>query len=171
MQVKSNQEVLFDEVILACKRKPIFKPVTTVDKGHGRIEFRTIRVFNFSAANWNVSYAIKITKQCETKINGKYRKSKSVRFYVATHRMNAEEYATSIRQHWLTENSNHYVRDVALLEDSNRIRIKPENMMIIRSFGYNIIRANKTKSSFSAQVEHHKRKTLGKLIKSNGVIY
>ena len=49
---------------------------------------------------------------------------------------------TLIRSHWLIENSNHYVRDVSMLEDFSRIRINPDNMARIRSFALNIMRKN-----------------------------
>ena len=36
------------------------------------------------------------------------------------------------------------------------IKVKPENMMIIRSFGYNLIQSNLFKKSFTAQMESNK---------------
>jgi hypothetical protein len=54
------------------------------------------------------------------------------------------------------EGASIFVRDAVLFEDANKIRIKPENMMVIRSFGYNPIQTNLTKKNFTAQVETNK---------------
>jgi len=40
-------------------------------------------------------------------------------------------------EHWLVENSNHYVRDVTMLEDSSRIRINAHIFAKLRSFALN----------------------------------
>ena len=51
-----------------------------------------------------------------------------------------------IRGHWGIENKNHYVRDVTLLEDDSRIRIKPGHFSRLRSMALNILRANGVKN-------------------------
>jgi len=47
-----------------------------------------------------------------------------------------------IRKHWHIENRLNYVKDVTMEEDKSRIRINPNNMMILRDFALNILRFN-----------------------------
>ncbi|MGI8634676.1 MAG: hypothetical protein ACR2KZ_04665, partial [Segetibacter sp.] len=44
------------------------------------------------------------------------------------------------------ENKNHYVRDVSFNEDAHKIRKKPFNYSILRSFALNVFRYNKIKN-------------------------
>jgi hypothetical protein len=54
--------------------------------------------------------------------------------------------ATAIRSHWQIENKLHYTRDVTFQEDQSRIRHNPGVFARIRSFGYNIVRRNQTRT-------------------------
>jgi len=47
-----------------------------------------------------------------------------------------------IREHWRIENGSHYVRDTAFAEDASRIRKNPDIAARLRSFAYNLIRAD-----------------------------
>jgi hypothetical protein len=47
-----------------------------------------------------------------------------------------------IRAHWRIENGSHYVRDTAFAEDASRIRKNPDIAARLRSFAYNLIRAD-----------------------------
>ena len=47
-----------------------------------------------------------------------------------------------IRGHWRIENGSHYVRDVAFAEDASRIRKNPDIVARLRSFAYNLLRAD-----------------------------
>ena len=62
--------------------------------------------------------------------------------YACQIKLQAPEISNIIRGHWGTENRNHYVRDVTLLEDDSRIRIKPGHFSRLRSMALNILRAN-----------------------------
>ena len=48
------------------------------------------------------------------------------------------------RSHWSIENQLHYVRDVTLGEDRSRIRTNPGVFARLRSFAFNILKANNT---------------------------
>jgi predicted transposase YbfD/YdcC len=50
--------------------------------------------------------------------------------------------AAAIRGHWGIENRSHHVRDVTMAEDASRIRKNPGILACIRSFAFNILRAN-----------------------------
>ena len=56
--------------------------------------------------------------------------------------LSAPEFCQAIRNHWGTENRNHYVRDVTLGEDKSRIRTNPHIFAKLRSFALNILRKN-----------------------------
>ncbi len=49
-----------------------------------------------------------------------------------------------MRAHWRVENTSHYTRDVTLSEDRSRIRSNPAVFARLRSFAFNILKANQT---------------------------
>ena len=69
-----------------------------------------------------------------------------IAFYIANHKLNAEQANKHVRKHWFIENKDHHVRDVTLKEDASRIRVNPENISTMRSFALNIFRKNKVKN-------------------------
>jgi len=52
----------------------------------------------------------------------------------------------AIRGHWTIENTSHYSRDVTMGEDRSRIRINPGVFAGLRSFAFNIFKANRRSS-------------------------
>lgn len=170
LQVKSNQQELLNEV---CWCTDYTQPVNTcnyTDKGHGRVESRTIEIFNFKHGSWpELKSCIKVSKQSGQRKHGQYENNTSVRFFVVNEILNATKGNEITRGHWLIENRHHHIRDVQLREDSRRIRNKPEIMMAIRSFGYNIIQSNKKHEYFSTQIEYNKL-NVEKLFNYKGVI-
>lgn len=56
--------------------------------------------------------------------------------------MTAARAAEAIRAHWKIENTSHYSRDVTLGEDCSRIRTNPGVFARLRSFAFNILKAN-----------------------------
>ena len=71
-----------------------------------------------------------------------WRRREEVSFYLCSAAIGAEAAAKAILGHWGIENRNHYVRDVAVLEDASRIRANPGIFARARSFALNILRAN-----------------------------
>ena len=67
-------------------------------------------------------------------------------YYLANSNVSAGQSADAIRRHWHVENKLHYTRDVTFLEDKSRIRRNPGVFARIRSFAYNILRRNKTRT-------------------------
>ncbi len=49
-----------------------------------------------------------------------------------------------MRAHWAIETTSHYSRDVTLGEDRSRIRFNPGVFARLRSFAFNILKANRT---------------------------
>ena len=74
--------------------------------------------------------------------NGMWDRREDISFYLCSAPISAEKAAQAIRDHWAVENRNHYVRDVAMLEDASRIRTNPAIFARARSFALNILRAN-----------------------------
>jgi len=65
-------------------------------------------------------------------------------FYVSNTPVTAARAAEVIRAHWKIENTSHYSRDVTLGEDRSRIRTNPGVFARLRSFAFNILKANQT---------------------------
>jgi predicted transposase YbfD/YdcC len=95
-----------------------------VDKGHGRVEKRTLRATPIltTRQKWRgVRQGIEITR--ERTIAG----TTTVETVLAItslsgERANAQALLTATRDHWAIENELHYVRDVTLGEDACRVR-------------------------------------------------
>jgi hypothetical protein len=65
-------------------------------------------------------------------------------FYVSNSSVTAVRAAEVIRAHWAIETTSHYTRDVSFAEDRSRIRVNPGVFARLRSFGFNILKANRT---------------------------
>jgi predicted transposase YbfD/YdcC len=75
---------------------------------------------------------------------GLLRYSTETAFYVSNTPVTAARAAAAIRAHWTIENTSHYSRDVTLGEDRSRIRTNPGVFARLRSFAFNILKANRT---------------------------
>ncbi len=65
-------------------------------------------------------------------------------FYVSNIALTAARAAEAIRAHWRIETTFHYSRDVTFGEDGSRIRTNPGVFARLRSFAFNILKANRT---------------------------
>jgi predicted transposase YbfD/YdcC len=65
------------------------------------------------------------------------------RYFISDVEDNAKQSANSVRSHWGTENSLHWVLDVALKEDDCRIRKDnaPQNFAVIRQITVNLLQS------------------------------
>ena len=75
---------------------------------------------------------------------GLLRHSAETAFYVSNTPVAATCAAEAIRAHWRIENTSHYSRDVILGEDRSRIRTNPGVFARLRSFAFNVLKANQT---------------------------
>ncbi len=75
---------------------------------------------------------------------GLLRCSAETAFYISNTPVTAARAAEAIRAHWKIENTSHYTRDVTLGEDRSRIRTNPGVFARLRSFAFNILKANQT---------------------------
>lgn len=121
-------------------------------QGRNRDERRTVSVFGpadeLAGTPWqsNVAAVIGVERQVFTRIatTGLLRKTTERAFYVCNAPIGAERAAAAIRAHWGIENTSHYARDVTLGEDRSRIRTKPSVFARLRSFAFNISKANRS---------------------------
>jgi len=115
-----------------------------------RHERRRIEVFDavpeLGKTQWHglVARLIRVTRTTLSRRarDGMWQRREEISFYLCSAEISAKKAAEAIRGHWCVENRNHYVRDVAMLEDASRIRANPGIFARARSFALNILRAN-----------------------------
>ena len=145
----------------------IFPPrYTKIDKGHGRIERRSIRTVSVKEGQTNFPYAAQFIKveRLFTDLHGKNPKS-DVEFYVtsiSSEKADARTLQEIIRGHWSIENSLHWVRDVTFDEDRSQIRtgsaprvfasIRNLAISLLRLHGFKNIAAGLRKLSWNAEL-------------------
>ena len=139
LQIKGNQKSLLKACInrskvARCKNKDLLKEIS-----HGRAEIREISVYKgFCSYNkkikkdWNkIKEIVKVKRTIDSKIE--------ISYYISTYTKIASEYQYLISDHWKVENTDHYVRDVALREDKSKIHIGAKVFAILRSFAFNVL--------------------------------
>lgn len=152
VQVKDNQPELFAVCQMIPKFQAPAQQHTDHDKGHGRIEIRTIQTFvpatGWLPQDWQplVKAVIKVTREVTHKRKGVAEVSTETAWWVSTALFDAEQFQAAIRGHWSIENQNHHVRDVALFEDACRIRQQPGILARLRSIALNCMRLSKVSS-------------------------
>lgn len=79
--------------------------------------------------------------------------SYETRYYISNLTVTAKEFLSIIRSHWAIENSLHYVKDVAFLEDFNRMRTAqiPVVTSLLRSLAINLLNINKITNKTQAR--------------------
>lgn len=122
------------------------KNVTT-EKGHGRTETRTvIATTDLSSLNEHkfekINSIVRVDHESTNNISKKH--SSESRYYITNLTTDATRLAAYIRKHWGIENSCHYVLDVAMNEDSSRVRKDnaPHNLATLRKIALNILRSD-----------------------------
>lgn len=151
IQVKGNQAGLEEDLEQVIKlEKPSDSYIADIDYGHGRIAKRSCQTYNTHIPDhlldteWAeyIKTVIRIKRSVESKDakSGEWIKTEEVAIYVSNKVLCAEIAHRLVKNHWGIENTNHYVRDVSLLEDDSKIRIKPFNFSVLRSFVLNIFR-------------------------------
>ncbi len=138
-----------NDIILFTKPDQVYQ---SEEKSRNRIENRIVQVFFeqdgfVKDEQWNKFIRSVISVERITHVYSTKRKQYNTRkenaVYLANHNTTAEDAYQKIRNHWFIENKDHHVRDVTMGEDYSRIRVKPENMSVLRSFALNILRKNK----------------------------
>lgn len=118
------------------------------DKGHGRIENRSVISLDLSL------YPVEALKKfsgikCVTRVNSVVMRQgeqrQEYRYFITSQSLNARKHGETIRAHWEIENKLHYVLDMVFDEDDNRSRKDhlAKNFATLRKVCMNILRSSK----------------------------
>ena len=110
---------------------------TTLDKGHGRCERRTLK----ATTAWNAYLdwpGVAQVGQVESVVVKDGTTTTEVRSFLTSvprSEANAGQLLEWVRGHWSIENRSHYVRDVTMGEDASRVRTGsgPQVMAAVRN--------------------------------------
>jgi predicted transposase YbfD/YdcC len=159
LAVKANQPTLRAEIkdYFATAPAEILDTLTDLDKGHGRIEERTVTVSR--ETDWlfgdrrfpgqlrlpGATTIIKVRSRTELKDRCRF----DTRYYISSAPLAAEDAAKAVRGHWGIENRLHWVLDMVFGDDQARLRTGhgAKNMAIVRHFAINLVRAADDKKS------------------------
>jgi predicted transposase YbfD/YdcC len=158
LSVKENQGRLFEDIayLFAVDQAQNFKYAAldyakTTDSGHGRIDIREcwstsnpeyLKMIR-NVENWAGLQSIAMV--ISTRIIGE-EQTKFVRYYITALSSDAKRILHAVRRHWAIENELHWVLDVAMDEDHNRVHKDqaPENMAVLRHIALNLLKQEKT---------------------------
>jgi len=130
--------------------------VTQVNKGHGRIEKRTVSISRDLTGIPDfpgLKTLIRVVSKRQV-IRGKWLEaSTETRYYVTSLLEAAQPLADRVRGYWGVENKVHHVRDVTQGEDASRIRTPPlvQIWAIARNFALNLYRDHGFQNMAQAQ--------------------
>ena len=131
MIVKRNQRQLWEDLELLFRIPPIpadqelWDRTTTVSKGHGRLETRTLECGTglVDVLTWP-GVAQVVRRQCERVVIKTGKRSQEITYGItnlAPSEVRAAQLEALWRGHWTIENRKHYVRDVTMGEDRNQM--------------------------------------------------
>jgi predicted transposase YbfD/YdcC len=158
LSLKGNQPTLEADVAEYFRTAPPSEivSVTTLEKGHGRIETR--RYVASANVEWIASDrrypgeprfpGITTLIQVHTSVEQAGATTQETRTYIASLPLDINRIAAAIRGHWGVE-SMHWILDVQFKDDLSRYRQGhgAKNMAVVRRFALDLVRANKTKGS------------------------
>jgi predicted transposase YbfD/YdcC len=167
LALKGNQPTLEAEVADYFRTAPEneLKTITTVEKGHGRIETRTYTASGIVDWIWSdKNYPgqpkfnhIKTILRVINRTEFKEHSTIDERLYISSAPLDIDRLADGARGHWGVE-SMHWLLDVVFKDDLSRYRagFGAKNMAVIRRFALGLVRADKSKGSVKT-----KRKSAG----------
>lgn len=152
LAVKANQPTLRAEIeaLFTDARPHEVDRHRDLDKGHGRIEERTVTVAQEVA--WldggrrfpgemrlpGIMTLIRVHGRTELKDRCRF----DTRYYVSSATLSAAKAGDAVRGHWAIENSLHWCLDVSFADDQSRLRKGhgAHTMAVVRHFAINLIR-------------------------------
>ena len=152
VQVKDNQPGLHQRIQDLANTAASLSSACSRDHGRNRDESRIVSVFDpadtLADTDWHshVAAVIRVERDVFTRDakTGLLRHASETAFYVANTPIIAARAAAAIRAHWAIETTSHYSRDVTMGEDRSRIRFNPGVVTRLRSFAFNILKANRS---------------------------
>jgi predicted transposase YbfD/YdcC len=159
LAVKANQPTLRAEIEACFATAPaaILDTVTDLDKGHGRLEERSVTVTRetdwldgdrrFPGELRLPGATTIVTVRSRTELKDRCRTD--TRYDISSAALTAEAAAAAVRAHWGIENRLHWVLDVVFGDDQSRLRTGhgAKNMAIVRHFALNLVRAVNDRNS------------------------
>lgn len=123
-----------------------------VDKGHGRLEIRTVSLVRqlewlTTLDRWpHVTCVVRVKRQ-RTVLSTGITSQETAYFIGSDPELTATRAQDMIRRHWQIENGLHWVLDIAFRDDDARHRAKntARNMATLRHFALNIIKQDPTR--------------------------
>lgn len=159
LAVKANQPTLRSDIERYFDDAPAasLDSFNDIDKGHGRIEERTVTVSReagWLAADRRFPGELRLPEaktiiRVRTRTCLEDRSRFDTRYYISSAELTAERAAHAVRGHWLVENALHWTLDVVFKDDQSRLRTGHGaiNMAIVRHFAINLVRAVNDKRS------------------------
>jgi predicted transposase YbfD/YdcC len=160
LTVKGNQERLLMDIQSTVERardgvlpEEVVETYTTTTSAHGRQEERSDVVIHHTEAIRDRQAWPKLTSvgMCcsERTVAGKT--STEVRYFMGSRRMKVRKYARALRDHWRTENNQHWQLEVSFREDASRIqeRHAAENFALLRRMALGLLKQNPSKQSIA----------------------
>ena len=144
VQVKRNQESLYDDIEGLFKLGKIADKHMTMDKGHGRFEKRICTVLADEIVNqeyFSKWKGIQKIFKVERKTEKKGITTEEISYYISSKNATAEQLLSYTRKHWQIE-SFHWILDKVMHEDHSLIRDKNTQLClnIIRKFAISIVK-------------------------------
>jgi predicted transposase YbfD/YdcC len=139
---------------------------TSLDKGHGRQERRTLTAT--TALNAYLDWpGVAQVGQVEREVKQDGKTTREIRCFITSvprEKADADQLLEWTRGHWSIENRSHYVRDVTMGEDASRIRkgAGPQVMAAMRNAAIGFFRA--TGSSNIAETIRRNASQVGELL-------
>lgn len=142
--VKGNQKNLYKQIQENIEKETPVDINISYGNNRGRKEKRISEVYknldNISSVWTGLRSIIKVERFVERD----NKNTNEIAYYISSlsPKTSAKEFNLAIRNHWLIENSLHYVKDKTFREDASKIRkgSAPQNLSIIRNIAINIFR-------------------------------
>jgi predicted transposase YbfD/YdcC len=152
VQVKDNQPTLHQKIAEISVTTAPLGSAQSRDNARNRCETRTVTIFDpqdkLDDTDWHphVATIIRVERDVFTRSSktGMLHHAAETTFYISNTHVTAPRAAQAIRAHWAIETTSHYSRDVTFAEDRSRIRMNPGVFARLRSFAFNILKANRT---------------------------
>lgn len=150
-KLRKDVEFFFEDALANDWSYCDFESCESVEKGHGRIDTRTVYLVRDMSGCIDETLWPKIqsiimvaSKRC---IKGK--ESVETRYYITSSHMSVTEVALAIRRHWSIENALHWSLDVGFREDRQVSQKKTlaENLAVVRRIALTLLRKEKSRLS------------------------